>query len=127
MHPKKPPVPAVLVVDDDRSVLHVFKQAFKEADLRILTANTAAEGLAALAASSPDVVILDIMLPDQSGLQLIEQIYQHDPKVPVIFITSGGTSDTAIEAMKSGAYDYLLKPLDFAKMRALVERALEIR
>ena len=126
MHHRKTPLPAVLVIDDDRSVLHVLKQVLKEADLRLLAANTAAEGLAALE-SNPDVVILDIMLPDQSGLELIEQIYQHDPKVPVIFITSGGTSDTAIEAMKRGAYDYLLKPLDYVKLRSLVERALEIR
>ncbi|HVX14489.1 MAG TPA: sigma-54 dependent transcriptional regulator [Pirellulales bacterium] len=120
-------MPSVLVIDDDRSVLHIFRQVFKETDLQLLTANTAAEGLATLTASNPDVVILDIMLPDQSGLQTIERVFQHDPKVPVIFITAGGTSDTAIEAMKLGAYDYLLKPLDYVKVRALVERALEIR
>lgn len=127
MHSKKASVPAVLVIDDDRSVLHIFKQVFKDADVRLLTAHTSAEGLAAVTQSKPDVVILDIMLPDQSGLETIEQIYRHDPKVPVIFITSGGTSDTAIEAMKLGAYDYLLKPLDYAQVRSLVERALEIR
>jgi DNA-binding NtrC family response regulator len=126
MNSRKTPVPRVLVIDDDRSVLHVFKQVFKESDVQLLTANTSAEGLAALVESKPDVVILDIMLPDQSGLETIEQIYRHDPKVPVIFITSGGTSDTAIEAMKLGAYDYLLKPLDYVKLRALVERAIEI-
>jgi DNA-binding NtrC family response regulator len=120
-------VPSVLVIDDDRSVLHIFKQVFKDTDLKLLTANTATEGLKNLAADTPDVVILDIMLPDQSGLETIEQIFRHDPKVPVIFITAGGTSDTAIEAMKLGAYDYLLKPLDYVKVRELVERALEIR
>ena len=127
MRSRRTPAASVLVIDDDRSVLHVFKQVFKEADVRLLTANSAAQGLAALADAHPDVVILDIMLPDQSGLETIEQIYRHDPKVPVIFITSGGTSDTAIEAMKLGAYDFLLKPLDFVKVRALVDRALEIR
>jgi nitrogen regulation protein NR(I) len=127
MHSRKATAPSVLVIDDDRSVLHVFKQVFKEADVRLLTAHTAAEALATVKEAQPDVVILDIMLPDQSGLQTIEKIYEHDPKVPVIFITSGGTSDTAIEAMKLGAYDYLLKPLDYANVRTLVERALEIR
>ncbi len=120
-------MPSILVIDDDRSVLHIFKQVFKDSDLRMLTANTAAEGVASLVGNRPDVVILDIMLPDQSGLETIEQVFRHDPKVPVIFITSGGTSDTAIEAMKLGAYDYLLKPLDFVQVRALVDRALEIR
>ncbi len=118
---------SVLVIDDDRSVLHLFKQIFKDTDVRQLTANTAAEGLKLLADEKPDVVVLDIMLPDQSGLETFQQIAARDSKVPVIFITAGGTSDTAIEAMKLGAYDYLLKPLDLAKVRTLVERALEIR
>jgi two-component system nitrogen regulation response regulator GlnG len=117
----------VLVIDDDRSVLHIFRQVFRDTEVNVLAANTAAEGLELLSEQKPDVVILDIMLPDQSGLATFEQIYQRDSKVPVIFITAGGTSDTAIEAMKLGAYDYLLKPLDFVKVRALVERALEIR
>lgn len=120
-------MPVLLVIDDDRSVLHVFKQVFKETDVQLVTAPTAADGLAALKEVQPDVVILDIMLPDQSGLETIEQVFQHDAKIPVIFITAGGTSDTAIEAMKLGAYDYLLKPLDFVKVQALVLRALDIR
>ncbi|HEV7226481.1 MAG TPA: sigma-54 dependent transcriptional regulator [Pirellulales bacterium] len=120
-------MPSVLVIDDDRSVLHIFKQIFKDTDVSVLSASAAEEGLSVLAEQKPDVVILDIMLPDQSGLEMFDQIYRHDSKVPVIFITAGGTSDTAIEAMKLGAYDYLLKPLDIVKVRALVERALEIR
>ena len=120
-------MPSVLVIDDDRSVLHVFKQVFKDTEVGVWAANTGAEGLALFAERSPDVVILDIMLPDKSGLEIFEQISRQDSKAPVIFITAGGTSDTAIEAMKLGAYDYLLKPLDFGKVRELVERALEIR
>lgn len=120
-------MPSVLVIDDDRSVLHVFKQVFKETDVHLLTAHAAAEGLAMLEKRHPDVVILDIMLPDQSGLETIETISAADPKVPVIFITSGGSSDTAIEAMKRGAFDFLLKPLDFVKVRALVDQAIQIR
>lgn len=120
-------MPSVLVIDDDRSVLHVFKQVFKESDVHLLTAPAAAEGLALFQKRHPDVVILDIMLPDQSGLETIEAITAADPKVPVILITSGGSSDTAIEAMKRGAFDFLLKPLDFVKVRALVDQAIQIR
>ena len=75
----------------------------------------------------PDVVLLDIMLPEGSGLEAVEKIQALDPKLPIIFITAGGTSDTTIEAMKLGAYDYLLKPLDLPKLRELVDKALEIR
>ncbi len=73
------------------------------------------------------MVLLDIMLPEGSGLEAVRKIQDRDPKLPIIFITAGGTSDTTIEAMKLGAYDYLLKPLDLPKLRELVERALEIR
>jgi two-component system nitrogen regulation response regulator GlnG len=73
------------------------------------------------------VTIVDIVLPDGSGLETFERIQQLDAKMPVIFITAGGTSDTAIEAMKLGAFDYLLKPLDFPKVQALLDQAFEIR
>src|SRR3984957_19236548 len=67
------------------------------------------------------------MLPEGSGLEAVRKIQARDPKLPIIFITAGGTSDTTIEAMKLGAYDYLLKPLDLPKLKDLVERAMEIR
>ena len=67
------------------------------------------------------------MLPEGSGLEAVERIQALDPKLPIIFITGGGTSNTTIEAMKLGAYDYLLKPLDLPKLKELVDRAMEIR
>src|SRR5262249_8933816 len=70
---------------------------------------------------------LDIMLPEISGLEAFRKIQALDPKLPVIFITARTSSAVAIEAMKLGAYDYLCKPLDLAKIRELVDRALEIR
>jgi DNA-binding NtrC family response regulator len=117
----------VLVIDDDRGVLHTFEKIFSDTPTRVCTAHTAAEGVRQLTDCPPDVVILDIMLPDQSGLETYHQIHRHDPKLPVIFITAGGTSETAIEAMKLGAYDYLVEPLDVNQVRELVNRALEIR
>jgi nitrogen regulation protein NR(I) len=117
----------VLVIDDDRGVLHTFEKIFADTGTRVCTAHTAAEGMRQLTECPPDVVILDIMLPDQSGLEMFHQIHRHDSKLPVIFITAGGTSETAIEAMKRGAYDYLEKPLDVNQVRDLVNRALEIR
>ena len=117
----------VLVVDDDTAVLHVFRRVFGGTGIKVLTAGTAAEGLKIAADIKPDVAILDVMLPDQSGLDTYRKMHDLDAKLPVIFITAGGTSDTAIEAMKLGAYDYLLKPLDIGQVRDLVTRALEIR
>jgi DNA-binding NtrC family response regulator len=71
--------------------------------------------------------VIDVQLPDKSGLELLLEIRKSDPKLPVIFITAGGTSATAIDAMKLGAFDYLLKPLNLTQMRDLVVRAIEVR
>lgn len=119
--------PKILVVDDDASVLHLFRKIFNDESVHLTTATSAGEGLKTIAAQKPDVVILDIMLPDKSGLDIFQRINELDPKLPVIFITASGTSDTAIEAMKLGAYDYLLKPLDVGQIREVVSRACEIR
>lgn len=120
-------MPSVLVIDDDPTVQHVFQRVYSDSDVQVLSAGSAAEGLRRMGDEHPDVVILDIMLPDADGLEAFERIHATDSKVPVVFITAGGTSDTAIEAMKLGAFDYLLKPLDFGKVRELVARALQIR
>ncbi|HEY4310019.1 MAG TPA: sigma-54 dependent transcriptional regulator [Pirellulales bacterium] len=116
----------LLVIDDDRTVLHLISQAFRDSPISVLTAQTPEQALA-LIDEKPDVVLLDIVLRDCSGLELVHQIRERDAKLPVIFITGRGSSDTAIEAMKLGAYDYLLKPLHLPKLRELVERALKIR
>ncbi len=118
----------VLVIDDDRSVVHLIENAFRDQpDVEVVAASTAKQGLERLKSASVDAVLLDVMLPDLSGLDLYRQIHEVDGKLPVVFITVGGTSDTAIEAMKLGAYDYLLKPLDLARVRELVGQALEVR
>ena len=119
-------MPTLLVIDDDRSVLYLIGQAFEGTSITVLPARDVEEGLA-LIEKEPDVVLLDIMLPEISGLEAYRKIQALDAKLPVIFITGSGTSDTAIEAMKLGAYDYLLKPLDLPKLRDLVLRAVEIR
>src|SRR5690606_29596715 len=101
----------LLVVDDEPSILHFFRRAFTEPGLRLLTASTADEGLAAVKNEQPDVAVLDLSLGDESGLDLFTRIREIDPKLPVIFITGHGTTATAIEAMRRGAFEYLLKPL----------------
>jgi two-component system nitrogen regulation response regulator GlnG len=120
-------MPSVLVVDDSPSSIQFLKNALEETDTEVLSASCAAEGLELIASCHPDVVLLDIVLPDSSGLVVVEQIQQLDSQLPVIFITASGTSHTAIEAMKKGAFDYLLKPLDVANVRQLVEQALKTR
>jgi two-component system nitrogen regulation response regulator GlnG len=119
-------MPTLLVIDDEPSILHFFRRAFQEPETTLLTAASAAEGLEKVTNSHPDVVILDINLPDASGLETFQRIHRLDPRIPVIFITGHGTTATAIEAMRLGAYEYLLKPLELDHLSDLVERAFEI-
>jgi two-component system nitrogen regulation response regulator GlnG len=120
-------MPKLLIIDDDRAVVHLVRQAFTGSEVEVRSGTSAAEGLEMLARETFDVVLLDVVLPGASGLETFERFRRIDPKLPIIFITAGGTSDTAIEAMKMGAYDYVLKPLDLEKLRAQVEQAVESR
>jgi two-component system nitrogen regulation response regulator GlnG len=114
-----------LVIDDERSVRYSFQRVFAAEGVEVLTADTAAAGLDLVREHNPDVVVLDLQLPDRQGLDVFREIHAASPKRPVIFITAHGTTDTAIEAMKAGAFDYLLKPLDLDRLSQVLGRAFE--
>jgi len=116
----------LLIVDDESNVRFSISQVFTGAEVHVLEAESAVEGLRMAAEESPDVILLDIRLEGGSGLDVFDQLRRNDPKCLVIFMTGHGTSETAIEAMKLGAYDYLVKPLDAARLRKTVEQAFEI-
>jgi two-component system nitrogen regulation response regulator GlnG len=115
----------LLVVDDEESVRYSFRRVFQGDDVQVVTAATAAEGLAAVEKHDPDVVVLDIQLPDRSGIDVFREIHARAPKRPVVFITAHGTTETAIEAMKGGAFDYLVKPVDLDRLSQILGRAFE--
>jgi two-component system nitrogen regulation response regulator GlnG len=117
----------VLLVDDDPAmILDQVTHALGPQGIQIDVARTAEEGLQQVAAQPPDVILLDVHLPGLSGLEAYQRIRQIDGRIPVVFITWAATADTAIEAMKEGAYDYLFKPLDLALLRGVVAQALEL-
>src|SRR5262245_60176427 len=116
-------MPTLLIIDDEKSVRYSFRRVFEGPDVQVLTARTAAEGLELVASRGPDVVVLDLQLPDRSGLEVFHEIHRGDPKRPVIFITAHGTTETAIEAMKGGAFDYLVKPVDLDRLNQVLDRA----
>lgn len=120
-------MPNLLAIDDDRSVRQLIKKAFAQTDYQVFALATAEEGFERVQAGDIDVCLLDITLPGMNGLELARLIHEFDGRLPVIFATSTDDSDTAIEAMKIGAYDLCPKPLDFDTIRALVDRAVDNR
>lgn len=119
-------MPSLLVIDDDRAILALAERSLAViAD--VTTAANATDGLKALRRGSFDAVLLDIQLPDQNGLAVYCEIREHDRRIPVIFMTVEAASNTAIEAMQLGAFDYIAKPLSVDPLRDLVEKAIEQR
>ncbi len=117
----------LLLIDDNPALIPgQVRQAFPAPAHRVEVAATGADGLKRIAAGLPDVILLDLGLPDQSGLEVYQQIRRIDARIPVIFVTMAKTADAAIEAMKQGAYDYLFKPLDPQLLRRVVGEALAV-
>lgn len=126
MHSSGKRPPRILIVDDDPLVIRLTQGVFDESRFALLTARNGEQALQQLA-QRPSVLILDNVLPDVDGLTVLAEARRLDPHLPVIFITARGTSQTAIEAMKRGAFDYLHKPLDLSVLEHQVQLALEAR
>jgi two-component system nitrogen regulation response regulator GlnG len=116
-------VPTLLLIDDEPAIQHAVRKAFHPPEYHTVTARTAAEGLGRLAADRPDVVVLDVHLPDADNLQAFDRVKAADARVPVVLVTGHGTTDLAIEAMKRGAFEYLLKPLRYDRLKEVIDRA----
>ncbi|MBX3398146.1 MAG: sigma-54-dependent Fis family transcriptional regulator [Gemmataceae bacterium] len=115
---------SVLLIDDEPAIAHAFRRAFRDQPIALTVATTAAEAMAALAGARPDVVVMDVHLPDATGLETFRRARQLDARTPIILITGHGTTDLAIEAMKEGAFEFLLKPLELKEVRELIDRAV---
>ena len=120
-----PHKPRLLVVDDESLILDSFRFAFPAPQYEVITAATGRQALELFSTLSPDVVICDIKLPDMTGIDLFRKLHTEDPKIPVILMTGHGTAGTAIDAMRAGAFEYVLKPLDPDTLIPLVESAIE--
>src|SRR5579871_2953439 len=115
----------ILVVDDDESLRRVTQLQLEEAGYRVLTAPNGTRALALMEEEAPALVITDLKMPGPSGLELLKTIRQHYPQTTVLLITAFGTVQTAVEAMKAGACDYITKPIDYEELILVVNRALE--
>ena len=115
----------LLLIDDENDVRYSFKRIFSSPDLILETAARGEEGIEVIKTFKPDLVLMDVRMGGISGLETLRLIREDDAKLPIIMMTAFGTTQTAIEAMKHGAYDYLLKPFDVPKLKQLVADALK--
>jgi len=115
----------ILIIDDDDQLRKSFHKLLTEEGHAVQSAASGEAGLKILRQNLTDLVILDMRLPGMSGLQTFREIHQIEPKLPVIIMTAYGTTETAIEATKMGAYDYILKPFDIPEVLTVIGKALE--
>lgn len=115
----------ILVVDDERTVVAAFQQILTDRGHEVATASRGDETLECVERDPPELVVMDVCMPGMNGLEALRRIKSLHPQLPVIIMTGRGTMETAIEATKTGAFDYHLKPLDPAEILRTIERALE--
>ena len=115
----------LLLIDDEADVQYSFRRIFESPETELAAASSGEEGLKLIPRFKPDLVLMDIRMDGMSGLETLRRIRQMDSRLLVILMTAYGTTQTAIEAMKLGAYDYLLKPFDVPKLKDIVANALK--
>ncbi len=115
----------LLLIDDEADVQYSFRRIFDSPEIELTTAASGEDGLRLIPTLKPDLVIMDVRMGGISGLETLRRLRQHDARLPVIMMTAYGTTQTAIEAMKLGAYDYLLKPFDVPRLKQIVLGALK--
>ncbi|HEU5311671.1 MAG TPA: response regulator, partial [Candidatus Eisenbacteria bacterium] len=120
------PETRILLVDDEDSFRTITARELQRVGYAVDTAGTLEQARAALAGRSYHLVLLDVRLPDGSGLELLEDIRSSLPATQVVMLTAYGTVQEAIQAMRKGAHDFLSKPCKLGELEVVLERALEV-
>src|SRR6267142_4151182 len=115
----------LLLIDDEADVQYSFQRIFNSPEVELTTASSGEERLKIIPRLKPDLVIMDVRMGRITGLETLRRIRQIDSRLLVILMTAYATTQTAIEALKLGAYDYLLKPFDVSKLKEVVANALK--
>jgi len=116
---------SILIIDDQQSLRHFLERAMLDDGHEVRTAADGAEARALFEAQTPDLVLVDLKLPDTTGLELLGEFKEAAPKMPVILMTAFAEIETAVDAMKRGAFDYMTKPVNLEQVKVVVEKALE--
>src|SRR3970282_272708 len=117
---------SALIVDDERDIRELLVMTLGRMGLRCDTASTLADARSQLASNQYDLCLTDMRLPDGSGFELVAEISHNHPHTPVAMITAFGNVESAIEALKAGAFDFVAKPVELTVLRDLVRHALEL-
>ena len=116
-------LPRVLIVDDEPNIHYSFQKILGK-DYDIVSAYSAADGIALLRSKSLDAVVMDIKMPGMDGLEALQKMREIDKQIPIVMMTAFGSVDTAVEAMKHGAFQYVQKPFDIEQLKGLLNKAL---
>ena len=117
----------ILIIDDEKSLLDLLTAVFKKEGYAVRTALSVAKGLETLEREPIDLIISDIKMPQMSGLDLLKRVKEMQPELPIVLITAFGSISQAVEALKAGALDYVVKPFDVEELKIIVARGLEKR
>lgn len=116
----------ILIADDEKNMIWAMKKALKNENYKIITASNGVEAVEKVKINDPDLVLLDLRMPQKDGMEALREIKEWNTNIPVIMITAHGTMESAIEAMKSGALDYISKPFDIEELKIQIRKALDI-
>src|SRR5467141_3259393 len=125
LEPSRPIMDKLLLIDDEADVQYSFRRIFNSPEIELTTATSGEDALRLIPKIKPDLVMMDVRMGGMTGLETLRRIRQMDSKLLVILMTAYGTTQMAIEAMKLGAYDYLLKPFDVPRLKEIVSNALK--
>ena len=114
----------ILIIDDDHQLNASFSKILRQEGYQTDSAFNGQEGIEQALATNPELIVLDVRLPDMSGIEVFEQIHAERPKIPIIIITAHENTETAIGAIQKGAYDFIYKPFDIPEMLELIEKGL---
>ena len=117
----------ILVIDDERSIRNSMKEILTFEGYEVTVAENGLEGVIAVKTEKPDVVFCDIKMPKMEGIEVLQRIREFTTEIPIIMISGHGTIDTAIEAIKKGAYDFIEKPLDLNRLLITIKNATHSR
>lgn len=120
------PEPKILIADDDENIIFAFKRTLENSNYSVISSPDGEDALKTLLNEHPDLAFIDIAMPKKDGLTVLKEAKKAGIKTPIVVITGYGTMQTAIEAMKLGAYEYITKPLDVEKVRVVAKHAIEM-